>query len=233
MPLSSNVPAASDAMAASEARRVASSRNTVPGRAAPWMRAAVLTMSPATMPWPTAPIVTAVSPVAIPALAASSSPASPPRSRTAATSSRAARTERSASSSCAAGEPQTATTASPMNFSMVPPWRSTIARAVSKYRDSSSRTSSGSRPSAWVVKPTRSVNSTDTIRRSAAGSSCGAGASIGEPQAPQNRSSGSFAVPHAGHRASSGVPQLPQNRRPARFSAPQELHTMRRSVLHP
>ena len=121
-----------------------------------------------------------------------------------------------------------------MNFSMVPPCRSTIARAVSKYRDSSSRTSSGSRCLGEAcVNPTRSANSTDTIRRSAAGSIRGAGGpSIGDPQAPQYRSSGSLAVPHAGHRASSGVPQLPQNRRPARFSAPQELHTMRRSVLH-
>ena len=41
--------------------------------------------------------------------------------RTASTSSSAARTARSASSSCATGAPQTAMTASPMNFSMVPP----------------------------------------------------------------------------------------------------------------
>jgi hypothetical protein len=39
----------------------------------------------------------------------------------------AARNARSASSSCAAGTPNTAITASPMNFSTVPPWRSTIA----------------------------------------------------------------------------------------------------------
>ena len=40
---------------------------------------------------------------------------------TASTSSSAARTARSASSSCATGVPQTAITASPMNFSTVPP----------------------------------------------------------------------------------------------------------------
>ena len=40
---------------------------------------------------------------------------------TASTSSSAARTARSASSSCAMGAPQTAITASPMNFSTVPP----------------------------------------------------------------------------------------------------------------
>ena len=37
-------------------------------------------------------------------------------------------TARSASSSCTAGMPNTAMTASPMNFSTVPPWRSRIAR---------------------------------------------------------------------------------------------------------
>ena len=36
---------------------------------------------------------------------------------------RPARTARSGSSSCAAGTPKTPTTASPMNFSTVPPWR--------------------------------------------------------------------------------------------------------------
>ena len=44
-----------------------------------------------------------------------------PGVRTASTSSSAARTARSASSSCAVGAPQTAITASPMNFSTVPP----------------------------------------------------------------------------------------------------------------
>ncbi len=58
----------------------------------------------------------------------------------------AARTARSASPSTATGVPQTAITASPMNFSIVPPYRLTTVRAMSKYRDSSSRTSSGSRP---------------------------------------------------------------------------------------
>jgi hypothetical protein len=54
------------------------------------------------------------------------SPARPPRS------SAAARTARRASSSCTVGTPKTAITASPMNFSTVPPCRSTIAFAVSK-----------------------------------------------------------------------------------------------------
>src|SRR4051794_17008158 len=40
-------------------------------------------------------------------------------------------------------------------------------RAAAKYRDSSSRTSSGSRDSDSVVNPTRSPNSTEVTRRSA------------------------------------------------------------------
>ena len=47
----------------------------------------------------------------------------------------AARTARSASSSCSSGTPKTAITASPMNFSTVPPWRSSTVAHLSKYRD--------------------------------------------------------------------------------------------------
>ena len=43
----------------------------------------------------------------------------------------AARTARRASSSWAVGMPNTAMTASPMNFSTVPPWCSTTARMAS------------------------------------------------------------------------------------------------------
>ena len=74
------------------------------------------------MPWPSAPSVTAASPVSTPARARSSgTPTSSPSAETASTSSSAARTARSASSSVAVGVPQTAITASPMNFSTVPP----------------------------------------------------------------------------------------------------------------
>jgi hypothetical protein len=48
---------------ASAARMVVSPTSTVPGSATPWRRAAVLTRSPATMPWFVAPSVTAASPV--------------------------------------------------------------------------------------------------------------------------------------------------------------------------
>jgi hypothetical protein len=77
--------------------------------------------------------VTAASPVRTPARAASSgAPISSPSAEIAATRSSAARTARSASSSVAAGVPQTAMTASPMNFSTVPPYSSISRREVSK-----------------------------------------------------------------------------------------------------
>ena len=83
---------------------------------------AVLTTSPATIPWPTAPTVIAASPLTTPARAARRGrPISSPRAATAATSSTPARTARSASSSWATGAPHIAMTASPMNFSTVPP----------------------------------------------------------------------------------------------------------------
>ena len=116
-PFISCEPASAYRIAASVARFVVSPTSTVPGSAADWMREAVLTRSPATIPWPWAPSVTAASPVRTPARAFR--PGS--SSGTAATRSRPARTARSASSSCAIGAPQTAITASPMNFSIVPP----------------------------------------------------------------------------------------------------------------
>jgi hypothetical protein len=55
-----------------DAARVASSTSTVPGSAIDWIRAAVLTTSPATIPCPTAASRTAASPVTMPARARSS-----------------------------------------------------------------------------------------------------------------------------------------------------------------
>ena len=73
---------------------------------------------------PTLPAIT--SPVLTPIRAWKPSPA------TASRSSVAARSARSASSSWSVGIPKTAITASPMNFSTVPPWRSRAVRASSK-----------------------------------------------------------------------------------------------------
>ena len=73
-------------------------------------------------PGPSAPRVTAASPVRTPARARrSGAPSSSPSAETAATRSSAARTARSASSSVRDRRPHTAITASPMNFSTVPP----------------------------------------------------------------------------------------------------------------
>ena len=102
--------------------RVVRSTQTVPGSAFACTRAAVLTASPATMPWPVAPIVTATSPVTTPTrIAKPGAPTESPNAATASARSSPARTARSASSSWAVGTPQTAITASPMNFSIVPP----------------------------------------------------------------------------------------------------------------
>jgi hypothetical protein len=107
---------------ASVVRIVDSPTRTEPGVATDWIRDAVFTRSPATIPWFWAPSETAASPVSTPARARrSGAPTSSPRSLTNAVSSSAARTARSASSSCAIGDPQSAITASPMNFSTTPP----------------------------------------------------------------------------------------------------------------
>src|SRR5580704_14683834 len=81
-------------------------------------------------------------------------------------------------------------------------------RLASKYRVSSSRTSSASRDSASVVNPTRSANRTDTSRRSATGADwvvAGSGAAAAD-------------TPGLGAPASA-VPHSPQNFRPDGFCA--------------
>ena len=97
--------------------------NTSPGCAACSSRAATLTASPvasrSSVPVTTSPVMTPIRPWS-------------PSSGNASRISTAARTARSASSSCSTGTPNTAITASPMNFSTVPPCRSTIAFIRSK-----------------------------------------------------------------------------------------------------
>ena len=92
---------------------VSAPMNTSPAPAACSSRAATLTASPVTSVSPSPPTTT--SPVLIPMRASS------PCSAMAARISEAARTARSASSSCETGIPKTAITASPTNFSTVPP----------------------------------------------------------------------------------------------------------------
>ena len=71
-----------------------------------------------------------------------------------------------------------------MNFSTVPPWRSTIAFIRSKYRASNARSRSGSIVSPSAVEPARSQKSTVTVLRF----SCDRAedAASGKPQASQN-----------------------------------------------
>ena len=117
LPLSACSPASSNAMAALAARWVASPTSTVPGWATDWSRAAVLTRSPGDH--------ALVRGADGHGRLAGQDPGARLDRRaegvTASTRSRPARTARSASSSRAVGAPQTAITASPMNFSTVPP----------------------------------------------------------------------------------------------------------------
>ncbi len=92
---------------------------------------------------------------------------------------RAARRARAGSSSWAIGTPKTAMTASPMNFSTVPPRASISSRAMAKYSPIRSRTTSASSDSARPVEPVMSANRRVTSFRS---SPAGAAASIGAPQ---------------------------------------------------
>jgi hypothetical protein len=106
----------------------------------------------------------------------------------------AARTARSASSSWATGAPNTPTTASPMNFSTVPPWRSSSWRSLAWNVPRIARTSSGSSRSARPVEPTRSANTTVTTLRSSRAPTARASS---WPHALQKRAPAGFSWPHA------------------------------------
>ncbi len=205
-------------MARPASRRVVVSTSTVPRRGRglhPSGRVDRRRRPP--WPGPSAARVAATVPVTTPARARELGRArsETPSLATSATTSRAARTARSASPSTATGVPQTAITASPMNFSMSPPCRPTTWRASSKYCDSTSRTSSGSRASLKGVKPTRSTNSTEHSRRSVSGPA------------------GAGAVSVRGAALSTGVPHSVQNRRPGLSGAAQarQHSTQRGSAL--
>ncbi len=129
-------------------------------------------------------------------------------------SSAAARTARRASSSWMVGTPKTAITASPMNFSTVPPCRSRISRAAAKVRPRIRRIDSGSSRSPMAVEPVTSLNRMVTVLRVSRVAPAPLTGS-GEPQLPQkrkpsgwphrtNRRSPSGAVYAAAHRLLSG-----------------------------
>ena len=120
-PRSTTEPWASVANRPRAARRVASSSRISPGRAIDWIRAAVVIASPVTArsPVPVARAAATTSPVARPIRTSSGSPPSSGSSSVARIAN-AARAARTGSSSWACGQPKTANTASPMNFSRVP-----------------------------------------------------------------------------------------------------------------
>jgi len=104
--------------------RAAEPRRISPGCAACWRRAARLTASPVAKVESLSSMT--ISPDSTPMRTESCS------SSTFGTISSAARTARSASSSCAIGTPKAAITASPANFSTVPPYASMHPATTSK-----------------------------------------------------------------------------------------------------
>ncbi len=169
----------------------------------------MLTTSPVTMPSPRsgrAPRATTASPVVTAARTAMSRPSE--RSSSIVSRIRSAeRTARSASSSCATGAPKTAMTASPMNFSTVPPNRSMSVLTRSWYGRSVARTSSGSARSDWLVNPTRSTKSTETTFRS---SPAGVSATSNCPHVRQKRARSGFSSPQCGQTSTRGSSQRPE-----------------------
>ena len=146
---------------------VSSPSRISPGDAACSSRAATFTASPVAIVWSPAPTTT--SPVFTPIRQASVIPWSRSRSSfnvvSADRMSAAARTALSASSSWTWGTPKTAMTASPMNFSTVPPWRSIAACMAAKKRCMTSRRDSGSSASPIAVEPTTSQKTIVTVLR--------------------------------------------------------------------
>ena len=141
----------------------------------------------------------------------------------------AARSARAGSSSCAIGTPNTAITASPMNFSTVPPSRLDHLAHRDEVGVEHLAEPLGIEALAEPVDPVTSANRTVTSFRSAAlvaaGSALAAApASVGAPHAGQNMASAGSSRPHDRHTASSALPQAGQKRAPAATSAPQFPH---------
>ena len=186
--------------------QVAWPSNTSPELATCSSRAATFTVSPSANAWAVAGSPASTSPVLTPVRNSSDTPWSRTSSVFSAVravcSSAAARTARRASSSRTTGMPNTAMTASPMNFSTVPPWRSNTARVRSKYRPMTSVRDSGSKRSPSPVEPARSLNTTVTTFRTRPASS--SSRAIAAPQLEQNRAPTGL-----------GTPQTTQARIPA------------------
>ncbi len=128
LPLASIDLRAPNSNAPAAAAAVRSLASTSPGSAAFWNRSATFTASPMTNEPPSRGAPTTTSPVLTPTLI-SSSPRKSSRSRACIAS--AACSERSTWSSKATGAPNTAITASPANFSTMPPLSSISSRIAS------------------------------------------------------------------------------------------------------
>src|SRR5487761_509926 len=128
----------------------------------------MFTTGPVTSSWPAGPTPVAASPDSMPILTSrgAARPSERPRRRTRSRIAIPARTARIASSSWTWGRPNTAMTASPMNFSGRPRKACSSSVAASKNRPITSRARSGSRDWARPVESTRSANRTVTILRS-------------------------------------------------------------------
>jgi hypothetical protein len=121
-----------------------------------------------------------------------------------------ARTARSASSSVATGAPKTAMTASPMYFSITPPYWRITSRSAAKYSRCRMRICSGSASSEKDVNPAMSMKRTVMRRRSSFLTELGA-VSTREPHAVQKAASAEMDCPQWTHSRVRRVPQPPQN----------------------
>ena len=170
--------------------------STSPGPAAVWSRAAAFTTGPVTRSCPAGPTPVAATPDSMPTRtrSGSASPSALPRRRRRPRIARPARTARSASSSWTVGSPNTAITASPMNFSGRPRRACNSSVAASKNAPRTSRARSGSRRSPRPVESTRSAKRTVIILRSSVPS----GVATAAPQLGQKRALGGSGWPHTG-----------------------------------
>jgi hypothetical protein len=186
---------------------VRSETSTWPGSAACSIRAAALTASPVASASPGRGAVTAMTePVLMPMRSSSATPYRSPISSFSSPSRlrmrRAARSARAGSSSCTCGTPNAAMTASPMNFSTVPPSASISARMAAKNAPMTSFSRSASSRSPRAVEPVMSANRTVTTLRSSR-AAAGTRASS-RPQPLQKRASSGFSRPQ---RSQVGTPE--------------------------
>lgn len=203
-------------------------------------RAATLTTSPETIACRCVAEPVTACPVLIPIRISSRTPtASSRRALNPVSASRIARAAEAAlraSSSRTVGTPKTAITASPMNFSTVPPCSSIRSRIRSNQRSVTDRRVSASSAPESAVEPTRSQKRTVTTLRPVGLAVTGPGAH-GLPQEGQNRAPGGSGLRHeaqdmdsSGGRGTAGAAGVRTGRRPPRPHGPAPRAPPRRAV---